>query len=197
MKNIKTILIAVLSFMLLFSISCKNEDKTGGGSGGVDLDSIPTASGTEATAADLSLYNGKTYTGTVGSGVTRKSYTSNPEGFGEQFIVEGNGSGGQVFVTITNNIINYTGSSFTEPIILKSSGGNSYIASEDIDLDGFRYKSYIQITLNSANTSKITFYLYMGMNGGPITTESGAVYNNGGYKAEYEGTLTEYASAGS
>ena len=28
MKNIKTILIAVLSFMLLFSISCKNEDKT-------------------------------------------------------------------------------------------------------------------------------------------------------------------------
>ena len=36
MKNIKTILIAVLSFMLLFSVSCKNEDKTGGGgSGGV------------------------------------------------------------------------------------------------------------------------------------------------------------------
>ena len=34
MKNIKTILIAVLSFMLLFSISCKNEDKTGGGRGG-------------------------------------------------------------------------------------------------------------------------------------------------------------------
>ena len=30
MKNIKTILIAVLSFMLLFSISCKNDDKTGG-----------------------------------------------------------------------------------------------------------------------------------------------------------------------
>ena len=30
MKNIKTILIAVLSFMLLFSVSCKNEDKTGG-----------------------------------------------------------------------------------------------------------------------------------------------------------------------
>ncbi len=43
MKNIKTILIAVLSFMLLFSVSCKNEDKTGGGgSGGIDLDSIPT-----------------------------------------------------------------------------------------------------------------------------------------------------------
>ena len=36
MKNIKTILIAVLSFMLLFSVSCKNEDKTGGDGGVYD-----------------------------------------------------------------------------------------------------------------------------------------------------------------
>lgn len=57
MKNIKTILIAVLSFMLLFSVSCKNEDKTGGGgSGGIDLDSIPTASGTAADATELTKY---------------------------------------------------------------------------------------------------------------------------------------------
>ena len=34
MKNIKKILIAVLSFSLLFAISCSNEDKTGGDTGG-------------------------------------------------------------------------------------------------------------------------------------------------------------------
>ena len=109
MKNIKKILIAVLSFMFLFSVSCKNEDKTGGGSGGVDLGSIPTASGTAADATELTTYNGKTYTGTIGSGVTRKSYSSNPQEFGEQFSLEA--SGGQAFVTITDNKINYSGAS--------------------------------------------------------------------------------------
>ena len=191
MKNIKTIFSYVVVAALISGLilSCKNEDKTGGG-GGVDLGSIPTASGTAAEASDLTAYNGKAYTGTIGNGVTRKSYTSNPEGFGEQFTLEGNGSGGQAFVSISNNTI-------TQPIqIYKSADGNSYIASEDIDLgDGFKYKSYIQITLNSA--TEITFYLYTGMNGGPITTESGTVYNYGGYKAEYEGTLTEDTSAGS
>ena len=192
MKNIKTILIAVLSFMLLFSVSCKNEDKTGGGSGGVDLGSIPTASGTEATTSELSQYNAKTYQGTVGSSVTRKSYSSNPQEFGEQFSLEA--SGGQAFVTITDNKINYSGASSGAQVqIYKSADGNSYIASEDIDLDGFKYKSYIQITFNSA--TEITFYLYTGMTGGPLMTESGAVYDTGGYIAEYEGTLT--AQAGS
>ena len=39
--NIKKILIAVLQFMLLFSVSCKNEDKTGTGD---DKDSVYTNS---------------------------------------------------------------------------------------------------------------------------------------------------------
>mgnify|MGYP004609258991 CR=1 FL=1 len=182
MKNIKTILIAVLSFMLLFSVSCKNEDKTGGGgSGGVDLDSIPTASGTEATASELATYNTKTYTGTVGSGVTRKSFNSSPQEFGEQFLLEA-GNGGLAFVTITDNKILYSGSSGAQVQIYKSADGNSYIASEDIDLDGFKYKSYIQITFNSA--TEITFYLFTGMSG-----------SGNSYTAEYEGTLT--AQAGS
>ena len=187
MKNIKTILIAVLSFMLLFSVSCKNEDKTGGGgSGGVDLGSIPTASGTAAESSELTTYNGKTYMGTIGNGVTRKSYSSNPQEFGEQFSLEA--SGGQAFVTITDNKINYSGASYDAQVQIYKSADGKYIASEDTDLDGFRYKSYIQITFNSA--TEITFYLYTGMNGGPLMTESGAVYDTGGYIAEYEGTLT-------
>ena len=186
MKNIKTILIAVLSFMLLFSVSCKNEDKTGGGSGGVDLGSIPTASGTAADASELATYNTKTYTGTVGSGVTRKSFNSSPQEFGEQFLLEA-GNGGLAYVTITDNKISYSGSSGAQVQIYKSADGK-YIAGDDTNLDGFRYKSYIQI--NSISETEITFHLYTGMAGGPILSESGTVYDTGGYIAEYEGTLT-------
>ena len=186
MKNIKTILIAVLSFMLLFSVSCKNEDKTrGGGSGGIDLDSIPTASGTAADATELTKYS-KTYTGTVGSGVTRKSFNSSPQEFGEQFLLEA-GNGGLAYVTITDNKISYSGSSGAQVQIYKSADGK-YIAGDDTNLDGFRYKSYIQI--NSISETEITFHLYMGMAGGPIPSESGTVYDTGGYISEYEGTLT-------
>ena len=180
----KQIIIMLLSFIILFAISCKNDDKTGGGSGGVDLDSIPTASGTEATATDLSAYNGKTYTGIVGSGVTRKSFNSIPQEFGEQFLLEA-GNGGLAFVTITDNKILYSGSSGAQVQIYKSADGK-YIAGEDTDLgDGFRYKSYIQITFNSA--TEITFYLFTGMSG-----------SGNSYTAEYEGTLTQQdTSAGS
>jgi hypothetical protein len=54
----KQIIIMLLSFIILFAISCKNDDKTGGGSGGsVD---VPTATGDPAT--DLTDGN---YTGTL------------------------------------------------------------------------------------------------------------------------------------
>ena len=190
----KQIIIMLLSFIILFAISCKNDDKTGGGSGGVDLGSIPTASGTAATASELTTYNGKTYTGKIGSGVTRKSFNSIPQEFGEQFLLEA-GNGGLAFVTITDNKILYSGSSGAQVQIYKSADGK-YIAGADTNLDGFRYKSYIQITFNSA--TEITFHLYMGMAGGPISSESGTVYDTGGYIAEYEGTLTQQdTSAGS
>ena len=97
-------------------------------------------------------------------------------------------SGGQAFVTITDGKINYSGASQGAQVQIYKSADGKYIASEDTDLDGFKYKSYIQITFNSA--TEITFYLYTGMNGGPLMTESGTVYETGGYIAEYEGTLT-------
>ena len=177
MKNIKTIFsyMVVAALVAVLSISCKNEDKTGGGSGGGNLDSIPTASGTEATASELTAYNGKTYTGTIGSGVTRKSFNSNPQEFGEQFSVE-EAQGGQVSVYITDNKISYIGGSGAQVQIYKSADGK-YIASEDTNLEGFRYKSYIQI--NSISATEITFYLFMGMSG-----------SGNSFTAEYEGTLT-------
>ena len=178
------------ALVMALSISCKNNDKTGS-EGGVDLGSIPTASGTEATTSELSQYNAKTYQGTVGSSVTRKSFNSNPQEFGEQFSLEANGE--PVFVTINDGKINYSGASQGAQIQIYKSADGKYIASEDTNLDGFRYKSYIQITFNSA--SEITFYLYTGMSGGPVMTESGTVYKSASYIAEYEGTLT--AQAGS
>ena len=168
------------ALVLALFISCKSNEDPGGG-GGVDLGSIPTASGTAATSSELSTYNGKTYTGTIGSGVTRKSFNSNPQEFGEQFSLEE--SGGSAFVTITDDKINYSGLSYgSQATVYKSADGNSYIASEDTDLDGYRYKSYIQITFKSA--TEITFYLFTGMSG-----------SGGSYMAEYEGTLTEQAGS--
>ena len=69
MKNIKTILIAVLSFMLLFSVSCKNEDKTGGGDGG---GSIPTASGSPANVGDAEFEGTLNNISLVGGGWTEE-----------------------------------------------------------------------------------------------------------------------------
>ena len=175
----------VATLVAALSISCKNEDKTGGGSGGENLDSIPTASGTEATASELADYNGKTYTGTIGSGVTRKSFNSTPQEFGEEFSLEA--QGGQVSVYIIDNKISYSGGSGAQVQIYKFADGK-FIAGEDTNLDGFRYKSYIQI--NPISATEITFYLFTGMSGGPVATESGTVVNDAVYTAEYEGTLT-------
>ena len=73
--------------------------------------------------------------------------------------------------------------------IYKSLDGKSFIASDDTDLDGYRYKSYIEITFITA--SEIKFYLYMGMQGTSPTLENGKVVNNPYFTAEYEGTLTK------
>ncbi len=86
------------------------------------------------------------------------------------------GNGGLAYVTITDNKISYSGSSGAQVQIYKSADGK-YIAGYDTNLDGFRYKSYIQI--NSISETEITFHLYTGMAG-----------DTGGYIAEYEGTLT-------
>ena len=85
-KNSKKLLLTILFSTVLLAVSCANSApfEVGGG-----LDSIPTASGTEAKAYELSDYKG-TYTGTIGSGsaVTQKKYTSNPKEYGEQYSIK-------------------------------------------------------------------------------------------------------------
>ena len=123
MKNIKTILIAVLSFMLLFSVSCKNEDKTGGGGSGGDY-SVPTATGDPAT--DLTDGN---YTGTL----NRTAQEGDPD-YGNQ---------GTTFndftLSIANNSLTVTSlfNTLNKVQILKS--GNEYSANGESSVDGGSY----------------------------------------------------------
>ena len=68
--------------------------------------------------------------------------------------------------------------------LYKSTDGKSFIASDDTDIGEHRYKSYIKITFNSANTN---IYLHQGMSG-PLK-KGVTVIQKGEYVAEYEGNL--------
>ena len=138
MKNIKTILIAVLSFMLLFSVSCKNEDKTGGGSGGsVD---VPTATGDPATdLTEIATYSG-TVTRTVGEGPVDELFGATME----------------VTLIILNNQITVSAGTGTivEKGILKS--GSEYSA--DGERSGeFSSKEYIKFTISGDSLEILEF----------------------------------------
>ena len=193
MKNIKTILIAVLSFMLLFSVSCKNEDKTGSGDGNsFNLDDIPTVSGNAAT-----FFTGSyTFTGTL----ARQSF----EGISEEEANSGTlPASMQITVTINANkiTVNYE-SSLIQDAQLNNYSENTYtsgiyIAGVDSQVDGMHNKEYIQIRLLDANGSlasesevqessvnKIMVYYQLGS----IQNFDGQTYN---FKGTYSGSLAK------
>ena len=161
MKNIKTILIAVLSFMLLFSVSCKNEDKTGGGSGGsVD---VPTATGDPAT--DLTAV--ATYSGTV----NRTASEGNAAEFTETM---------EFVLNIDNNQIMAAGmfGGLSSKQILKS--GSEYSANGEMSEGEVSAKEYIKFTVSTdGNSVELLEYTA----GGSAAGES--------FKVTYSGTLTK------
>ena len=193
MKNIKTILIAVLSFMLLFSVSCKNEDKTGSGDGNsFNLDDIPTVSGNAAT-----FFTGSyTFTGTL----ARQSF----EGISEEEANSGTlPASMQITVTINANkiTVNYESSSIQDAQLNNYSENTYtsgiYIAGVDSQVDGMHNKEYIQIRLLDANGSlasesevqessvnKIMVYYQLGS----IQNFDGQTYN---FKGTYSGSLAK------
>ena len=73
----KQIIIMLLSFIILFAISCKNDDKTGNGGGG-SLN-IPTASGNPASVGNVTLKGNLTRTGTTGQGELIAPDTTYPD----------------------------------------------------------------------------------------------------------------------
>ena len=142
MKNIKTILIAVLSFMLLFSVSCKNEDKTGGG----EDYSVPTATGDIAT--DLTDGN---YTGTLNQTAQVGSTTE------DMPTIDG------FYLTITSNKAK-SGllGALVNADILKS--GSEYSAYGESNEEGLITKEYIKFTVSGDNIT-ITYIVAVSANG--------------------------------
>ena len=173
MKNIKTILIAVLSFMLLFSVSCKNEDKTGGGSGGLN---IPTASGNPATVGNV-VFAG-TLNRTALSGISEDEANSGTapatlDSF-QLEIVDSKINGGIL-------------GAFQGIQLLSNSDAKVVEASAQVDYDGATVAEYIKITLDDAtNPTTATVVYQMGSQAEGMTVQ-----------ATYEGTLNKDTSAGS
>ena len=176
MKNIKTILIAVLSFMLLFSVSCKNEDKTGGGSGGLN---IPTASGNPATVGNVTFAG--TLNRTALSGISEDEANSGtapatltaPDSF-QLEIVDSKVNAGILGALQGIQLL-----SNSDAKVVEASGQGSG--------DGATWAEYIKITLDDAtNPTTATVVYQMGSSAGNITMQ-----------ATYEGTLNKDTSTGS
>ena len=200
----KTFLIALLSFLLLFSISCKkNPTEPEGGEASEDLTAtIPTATGDPATDLTDAYYRGTlsltSHSVNATSGVTKEELENDILSQGDMTL----------YLNITNNNLKYEHyySSEVEGLnaeqvqqtierMLNSSAavqllksGSKYSVSEFVD-DGFnKIKVYIEFTISGDNIS-IT-YIY-GISTDVVDDVDGTNYKYS-YKTTYEGTLTKY-----
>ena len=181
MKNIKTILIAVLSFMLLFSVSCKNEDKTGGGDGG---GSIPTASGSPANVGNAEFEGTLNNISLVGEGWTEDKVTPMITPFALSILDN------KVYAGLTMN-------SGQQLLCPDSSNPNVVEASaEQVTGAGTEsettHTEYIKITLdNAANptTAKVEYHLKF-----YCPAYAAAPGMSDTFTAKYEGTFNKVAS---
>ncbi len=170
----KQIIIMFLSFIILFSISCKNDDKTG--SSGY---SVPKATGDKATDLTTQAEYSGTLKRTAHEGPSDTGLTSMEfQLFIENNRVKGGGELGA-----------FAGADFTGTQVYKSgseySAYSSYNATDtDVSyVDEGNVKEYIKFTI-SGNTVNVIEYI------------ASTTYD-GGYKDTYSGTLTKTTSAGS
>ena len=200
--SFKTFLITLLSFLLLFSISCKknptepeSEDFTA---------TIPTATGDPATDLTDAYYKGtlslKSYNTSATSGITKEELDNSISSEGDMI----------VYLNITNNQLkfvyedsNNVGSASSEHVqsileselekseatpVLKS--GSKYSVSEVADYSsngGYINKLYIEFTISGDNIS-ITYIVGLSTDN---VGDDGVNYKYS-YKTTYEGTLTKY-----
>ena len=168
----KQIIIMLLSFIILFSISCKNDDKTG--SSGY---SVPKATGDKAT----DLVNAE-YSGTL----NRTAHEGSDTGLTSmefQLFIENNkvNGGGELGA--------FAGADFTGTQVYKSgseySAYSSYNATDtDVSyVDEGNVKEYIKFTISDDTVNVIEYIA--------------SVTYDGGYKDTYSGTLTKTTSVGS
>ncbi|TXJ56335.1 hypothetical protein EPJ67_08810 [Brachyspira aalborgi] len=187
----KQIIIMLLSFIILFAISCKNDDKTGSGDGNsFNLDDIPTVSGDAATYFTGSY----TFSGTL----ARQSF----EGILEEEANAGT-LPASMPITVTINANKITVNSelgLISETQLNKPFSSVYNAGGEYNADGMHNKEYMQIRLLDANGSlasesevqessvnKIMVYYQLGS----IQNFDGQTYN---FKGTYSGTLTKQGS---
>ena len=204
--SFKTFLITLLSFLLLFSISCKknptepeSEDLTA---------TIPTATGDPATDLTDAYYKGilslKSYNTSATSGITKEELDNSISSGGYMI----------VYLNITNNNLKCVGEPYFEGYtfedytneqaqqlfesqlrksdavqLLKS--GSKYSVSEVADYSSDGYininKLYIEFTISGDNIS-ITYIVGLSTDN---VGDDGVNYKYS-YKTTYEGTLTKY-----
>ena len=168
----KQIIIMLLSFIILFAISCKNDDKTG--SSGY---SVPKATGDKAT--DLTAQ--AEYSGTLNRTAHEGPDTGLTSMEFQLFIENNKVKGGALG--------EFAGADFTGTQVYKSgseySAYSSYNATDtDVSyVDEGNVKEYIKFTI-SGDTVNVIEYI-------------ASVTYDGGYKDTYSGTLTKTTSAGS
>ena len=167
----KQIIIMLLSFIILFAISCKNDDKTG--SSGY---SVPKATGDKAT--DLTAQ--AEYSGTL----NRTAHEGSDTGLTSmefQLLIENNKVKGGALGAFAGGTdfpgtqVYKLGSEYSAYSSFNSADG-SYVDEGDV-------KEYIKFTI-SGNTVNVIEYI-------------ASVTYDGGYKDTYSGTLTKTNSAGS
>ena len=172
----KQIIIMLLSFIILFAISCKNDDKTGGGSGGGGSLNIPTASGNNATVGNAE------FTGDIkckylnGNGWTEEAVNNMITPFTLEI------SGNKVYMGLTMK-------SGKQLLCPDSSNPNVVEADGKLEQDGTTWQEYIKITLDNANnpaTATIIYWFGMYI---PAYAENPSMSDT--VVARYEGTLNK------
>ena len=169
----KQIIIMLLSFIILFSISCKNDDKTG-----ISGYYVPKATGDKATDLTTQAEYSGTLKRTAHEGPSDTGYTS----MEFQLFIENNKVKGGALGA-------FAGADFTGTQVYKSgseySAYSSYNATDtDVSyVDEGNVKEYIKFTI-SGDTVNVIEYI-------------ASVTYDGGYKDTYNGTLTRTTSAGS
>ena len=184
--SFKTFLITLLSFLLLFSISCKknptepeSEDFTA---------TIPTATGDPATDLTDAYYKGTlsltSYDTSATSGITKEELDNSISSEGYMI----------VYLNITNNQLKFvsgleSGLEKSDAVQLFKSG-SKYSVSEVLDYSsngGYINKLYIEFTISGDNIS-ITYIVGLSTDN---VGDDGVNYKYS-YKTTYEGTLTKY-----
>ena len=161
----KQIIIMLLSFIILFAISCKNDDKTGNGGGGSF--NIPTASGNAATVGDA------TFTGTL-----NRTALNGPSEIGLPDIYRV-GPNGDSELIIAGNKVSFM--SLVEAQLFTSGDNKVVEASVEYSDAGMTGKEYIKITLDNASAPTTAQVEY----------QTGLSGNGLSYSATYTGNLTK------